>query len=244
MLSQGGSWQGALAWMGARWLGFACVMLLALASGYFNWWVLFTATCLSIGFFLIIRLVPPMLNLSRSFFKGIVSLILIHIAVTIIAFAFHHKSAGLMEPAGLLVPSFRDALYFSVTTFTTLGYGDLQPLPEMRLATSIEAFAGMISVALGVAMIFLWCEEDLVSPDMAFFDGYRRHKKSLQVTRIRIRTITGKDRKLKDWHLAPEKGDSFYYDKQRAEWLKVTPDMDLPENTLVVGVEPKTDDDE
>ena len=243
MLTHGAPWQGVLAWSGIRWVIFASAMLLSLISGYFNWWLLFTAIFLAIGFFLIIQLIPTMLNLSRSFFKGIASLILIHISVTIMAFALHHMSAGLIGPSGPSEPSFRDALYFSVTTFTTLGYGDLQPLPQMRLATSVEAFAGMLTVALAVAMILFWCEENTVPPEMAFFDGYRRHKQSIQLSRIRIRTITGKERKLKDWRPPPQKGDSFYYDKERKEWLEVTPDTVLPDNTLVIGVEPKTVDD-
>ena len=94
----------------------------------------------------------------------------------------------------------------------------------MRLATSVEAFAGMTSVVLGISLIWLWCEENLVPKEMAFFDGNRRHKKTIQISRIRVKTITGKERKLKDWRPAPQKGDSFYYDKEREEWLKVTPD--------------------
>ena len=41
---------------------------------YFNWWVLFTAIFLAIGFSIIIQLIPTMLNLSRSFFTFLASL--------------------------------------------------------------------------------------------------------------------------------------------------------------------------
>ena len=244
MLTHGLPWQGVLAWAGMRCVVFAVAMLLSLLSGYFDWWVLVTAICLAIGFSIIIQLIPTMLNLSRSFFTFLASLFLIHILVTLIAFAFHYKFAGLIGPSGFSAPSFRDALYFSVTTFTTLGYGDLRPIPEMRLATSVEAFAGMTSVVLGISLIWLWCEENLVPKEMAFFDGNRRHKKSIQISRIRIRTITGKERALEDWRPAPQKGDSFYYDKEREEWLKVTPDTVLPKNARVIGIEPKTIDDD
>jgi hypothetical protein len=41
--------------------------------------------------------------------------------------------------------------YFSVVTFTTLGYGDLRPVhPISHLISSIEAFVGMFMMALFV----------------------------------------------------------------------------------------------
>ena len=178
MLTHGVPWQATLGLVGELVIVFAVAMLLTVVGSYFDWWVLFTAFFLAVGFFSILWIIPLMLNLSRSFFSFIASLLLIHVAVTITAFALHHKSAGLIGRSGHpLEPSFWDALYFSVTTFTTLGYGDLQPMPEMRLATSVEALAGMISVALSASMIWLWCQENLVPKELAFFDGDRRHKK-------------------------------------------------------------------
>ena len=218
-------------------------MVLSLISGFFNWWVLSTTTFLAIGFFIIIQLIPTLLNLSRSYFKWLVWLILIQILVTIYAFALHHMSAGLIGPSGLVAPTFTDALYFSVTTFTTLGYGDLQPIPEMRLATSVEAFAGMISVAIAVAVIWLWCQENLVSKDMAFMDGNRVHTKTMTLGRLRIRTITGKERKLKDWRPTPEPGEVFRYDSRLQEWRELHPDEDLPENTQVMYAKKRRDPD-
>ncbi|QPM68211.1 potassium channel family protein [Atribacter laminatus] len=43
-----------------------------------------------------------------------------------------------------------NCLYFSIVTFTTLGFGDLspQPIPTLRLLTSIEAFIGAFMMAL------------------------------------------------------------------------------------------------
>lgn len=47
---------------------------------------------------------------------------------------------------------FKDCLYFSFVTFTTLGYGDLHPMPEVwtRAVASIEAFTGAFMMALFV----------------------------------------------------------------------------------------------
>ena len=222
---------------------FAVAMFLSLISGFFNWWVLFTAIFLAIGFFIIIQLIPTMLNLSRSYHKVIAWLMLIQIFVTIIAFALHHMSAGLIGPSGTSAPTFADALYFSVTTFTTLGYGDLKPIPEMRLATSVEAFAGMISVAIAVAIIWLWCEEDLIPKEMSLLDANRVHMKTMTLGRLRIRTITGKERKLKDWRPTPQPGEVFRYDDRLQEWREVHPDEELPENTQVIDAKKRRDPD-
>ena len=49
---------------------------------------------------------------------------------------------------------FTTSLYFSVVTWTTLGYGDLSPLPELRLVAAFEAFMGYLymAVLVGIAL--------------------------------------------------------------------------------------------
>lgn len=45
-----------------------------------------------------------------------------------------------------------DCLYFSMVTFTTLGYGDLTPLGAARIISAAEAFTGSFSVAFFVVL--------------------------------------------------------------------------------------------
>ena len=45
-------------------------------------------------------------------------------------------------------PNFFEALYFSIVTFTTLGFGDFAPKPLFQLFASLEALFGAIFIAL------------------------------------------------------------------------------------------------
>ena len=47
---------------------------------------------------------------------------------------------------------FLQSLYFSVVTFTTLGYGDIVPIGLSRLLSAIEAFTGSFTIALFVVV--------------------------------------------------------------------------------------------
>ena len=46
-----------------------------------------------------------------------------------------------------------DRLYFSVVTFTTLGYGDIQPTIEFRLVAAFQALLGFLFVPIIIAEI-------------------------------------------------------------------------------------------
>lgn len=47
---------------------------------------------------------------------------------------------------------FFSTIYFSVVTFTTLGYGDIQPVGISRLIATVEAFIGSFALALYVVV--------------------------------------------------------------------------------------------
>ena len=81
--------------------------------------------------------------------------VVISVAVNIGCYAFLHRTAGIhdaTEFGGSI--SFVDAIYFSVVTFTTLGFGDLQPLPGGRIFAAIQALSGYVylGIAIGLAV--------------------------------------------------------------------------------------------
>ncbi len=52
------------------------------------------------------------------------------------------------------LPDLRTALYFSIETFTTVGFGDVLPTDEWRLLASIESANGFIMFGWSTAFIF------------------------------------------------------------------------------------------
>jgi hypothetical protein len=64
-----------------------------------------------------------------------------HGGALIFLFAGIYRGFGLIhEPAGAVSAS--DGLYFSIVTWTTLGYGDFTPPPNIRLIAALEALLG------------------------------------------------------------------------------------------------------
>ena len=78
---------------------------------------------------------------ARTFFGGILI-----IAVSSALYLFGHLFKGGIPYR----PDFFDAFYFSVITFTTVGYGDFTPLGLNKAVAAIEAFTGLFIMSLFV----------------------------------------------------------------------------------------------
>ena len=50
--------------------------------------------------------------------------------------------------------TFEQAVYFSLVTFTTLGYGEITLGPDLRLLSGIEALNGIVLVGWSTAFLF------------------------------------------------------------------------------------------
>ncbi|MCV6639641.1 pentapeptide repeat-containing protein [Candidatus Albibeggiatoa sp. nov. NOAA] len=81
----------------------------------------------------------------------------------IIFFAICYFLLGIQSSSGMLVfhpnntmlenlQNFANCFYFSVVTFTTLGYGDIAPVGLSRLFAALEAFSGTFMTALFVVV--------------------------------------------------------------------------------------------
>jgi len=82
-------------------------------------------------------------------------------AMTIVLFALLHAKSGISCAAavcngGTTYHDFPTALYFSIVTFTTLGYGDFQPSEGMRLLAAQEALFGYVFLGFMVGAAIHW----------------------------------------------------------------------------------------
>ena len=71
-------------------------------------------------------------------------------------YAMIYARIGLFDGSGALLQDLGTGFYFSLVTWTTLGYGDLQPPPNLRLIASSEAILGYISMGVLVALLMQW----------------------------------------------------------------------------------------
>ena len=54
---------------------------------------------------------------------------------------------------------FDDAFYFSITSYTTLGIGDLYPTGALRIISGIEALNGLVMVGWTASLTYLYMEK-------------------------------------------------------------------------------------
>ncbi|MBX7526036.1 potassium channel family protein [Qipengyuania vesicularis] len=52
-----------------------------------------------------------------------------------------------------------DAFYFSITSYTTLGIGDLYPTGSLRIISGIQALNGLVMVGWTASMTYLYMEK-------------------------------------------------------------------------------------
>ena len=73
----------------------------------------------------------------------------------VIVFAATHSAIGSAQPASYTQPMTRlDALYFTVTTFATVGYGDISPVSQAaRLVALLQMVLGLILLGIVARVI-------------------------------------------------------------------------------------------
>ena len=78
------------------------------------------------------------------------------IEVWVFAVAYYWKiKSGLFGTfEGNFSGSLMDCVYFSFTAFTTLGFGDIEPLGDIRFLTGIEALTGLVLITWSASFLF------------------------------------------------------------------------------------------
>ncbi|EMC0409338.1 two pore domain potassium channel family protein [Vibrio fluvialis] len=133
-----------IAFLTQYWVGF----------GYLN-----SVLLLFLLYLAIIR-IPLVLNWSSNLYGSVFTRVFFFQVFSIVVYAISYYQSATM---GDKFDSYWDALYFSATTWTTLGYGDINPTGNIRLLTSIQALMGLSTLPVLASVIWLYCERRLWS---------------------------------------------------------------------------------
>ncbi len=68
--------------------------------------------------------------------------------------AMHH-APDLGRLQGNFDGSLLDAAYFSFTTFSTLGFGDIEPIGALRYTAAMEALTGLVLITWSASFLFM-----------------------------------------------------------------------------------------
>ena len=83
---------------------------------------------------------------------------LMHIGLYAVAFVVLEYNFAVGTIAGPDSGVYNDAFYFSITSYTTLGIGDIYPTGQVRLLSGIEALNGLVMVTWTASMTYLHME--------------------------------------------------------------------------------------
>ena len=104
-------------------------------------------------------LMPKMTLLHRlRIVFGVFGALIAHtVEVWIFAFAYYlmHHAEGWGQLSGNFNGSLMDCGYFSFTTFTTLGFGDIEPAGNLRYLTGVESLTGLVLITWTASFLYL-----------------------------------------------------------------------------------------
>lgn len=133
-----------VAFLTRYWVGF----------GYIN------SVLLLLLLYLAIVRIPLVLNWSSNLYGSVFTRVFFFQVFSIISYAICYNES---DAIGDKFQTYWDALYFSATTWTTLGYGDISPIGNVRLLSSIQALTGLSTLPVLASVIWLYCERRLWS---------------------------------------------------------------------------------
>lgn len=89
---------------------------------------------------------------------GLIGALIAHVVEIILfaaAFLILSHTDGMGKIVGEIDSELRDYIYFSFTTFSTLGYGDLVPIGPIRILVGVESLLGLVLITWTASFLFL-----------------------------------------------------------------------------------------
>jgi hypothetical protein len=86
---------------------------------------------------------------------------IVNVIFSIFIYSIFYVKSGLIIGGNLTAIDLSTAIYFSGTTWTTVGYGDISAPEGIRLLTTFEAINGYLAMAILMALVVLWLDDAL-----------------------------------------------------------------------------------
>lgn len=102
--------------------------------------------------------IPPRMRIILMLVAALISHV-VHVMLYAGAYLLMEHLDGFGSIDGDRGHSLEDAFYFSITSYTTLGIGDLYPTGAMRIISGIEALNGLVMVGWTASMTYLYMEK-------------------------------------------------------------------------------------
>lgn len=79
----------------------------------------------------------------------------VEVWVFALGYYFMNNTAGLGSLTGNHDGGFMDSVYFSFTTYTTIGFGDISPVGPLKFLTGLEALTGLVLITWTASFLFI-----------------------------------------------------------------------------------------
>ena len=125
-----------------------------------NLTVIATAVMIHYEFLYRFTNIMPQLKIRHRFrcVLGVFAALTAHAAEDwVFAFSYYlmHKADGWGYFQGNFEGSLMDCVYFSFTTYTTLGTGDIEPIGDLRYLTGLESLTGLVLITWSASFLYL-----------------------------------------------------------------------------------------
>ena len=139
-------------------------------------WPYISAALLLVSFSVLAMLGPIGLSWTSSAYKWLIPLHLSHQLLAVLIYAGHYRSFGLSKATGIQSHSYVDAVYFSLSTWSTLGTNDFAAAADIRFLPPLEALTCILFLPVFAAVFWRMLEDMTPPTNEAYLDKQRNKR--------------------------------------------------------------------